>query len=120
MRNEFTRKTKRAAFDRANGICECHLIPHVFRSPCGLPLQPPRINYEHVDPDAISKRNDLDNCAALRRECWRYKTDHYDKKVVAKSNRVRDRYIGAKMPRQPFRGWRRMNGEVVFNPKARS
>ena len=106
-RNEFSAATKRAAHARSGGICECHMIRHVFPVACGRPVGPGNLFYEHIDPDAISGRNDLDNCAVLTKTCWRRKTDHYDKPTVAKSNRVRDRYIGAKNPsRRPMPGGR--------------
>lgn len=112
MRNNFTKATQRAAYERSGGICECHLIPHVFRNPCGRPLEDSRIRYEHIDPDAISHRNDIDNAAALRIECWRFKTDKYDLPKIAKSNRVRD---NARCVRDPHR--RRMPGGRDSNTK---
>ncbi len=111
-RNEFSRETKRAAYERSGGICECHRIPHVFRAACGCPVGPGNLFYEHIDPDAICGRNDLDNCAVLTKTCWRIKTDHYDRPVIAKSNRVRDRYIGARSP-----SWRPMPGGRATNIK---
>lgn len=87
MRANFPVKVKKDAHKRARGICECHLIPNVFEKPCGLPLEEYRIRYEHIEPDMISKRNDLDNCAVLREECWRFKTDKYDAPVTAKVRR---------------------------------
>ncbi len=114
-RAEFTRKTKRAAFDRSSGQCECSRIPHVFPNPCGQPFDSKGIRYEHIEPDAIGKKNDLDNCAALRKQCWRYKTDKYDKPVIAKSNRVRDRYIKAKTSRFPMVGGRGTKWKRTFS-----
>lgn len=111
-RNNFSPATKRLAYDRSNGICECHLIPHVFPQPCYQPFDSKGIRYEHIDPDAISHRNDLGNCAALRTPCWRYKTDRYDRKVIAKSNHTRDRHRGIRpnvfrpIPGTRASGWR--------------
>lgn len=93
-RAEFSGKTRDAAHERSGGICECHLIPHVFPDPCRQPLTEGRIRYEHIDPDHNSKDNSLGNCAALRTECWRYKTDKYDKPVVAKTKRQARRARG--------------------------
>lgn len=95
-RNNFTKETKRSAYERSQGICECHLIPHVFKVACGRPLSPGNCFYEHVNPDAICGRNDLDNCCALTKTCWSYKTNSYDKPVIAKSNRTRDLARGIK------------------------
>lgn len=93
-RNNFASDTKRQAFERSRGICECHLIPHVFRIPCGCPLGPGNTFYEHIDPDAICGRNDLDNCAALTKTCWSVKTNSYDKPVIANVRRMGDRAHG--------------------------
>lgn len=93
-RNNFPASVKREAFERSQGICECHLIPHVFKTFCGRPLGSGNTFYEHIDPDKISRNNDLDNCAVLTKTCWSYKTNAYDKPVIAKSNRVYDRARG--------------------------
>lgn len=93
-RNEFSAQTKREAFERSRGICECHLIPHVFKTPCGLPLGQGNTFYEHIDPDKISGRNDLANAAVLTKTCWRHKTRIYDLPTVADNNRMQDRARG--------------------------
>jgi len=117
-RNNFSKETKRAAFARSNGICECHLIPHVFKVACGRPLSAGNTFYEHIDPDAISGRNDLDNCATLTKTCWSIKTNTYDKPVIAKSNRTQDRARGIYKPRT-ITGWRSFNGTAVFADRER-
>lgn len=120
MRHPFTARTKREAFTRSQGICECQRIPNWPYPVCGRPLTQGNTRYEHIDPDEISGRNDLDNCACLTKTCWRLKTDTYDRPVIAKSNRVRDRARGIKRENHPAlpgtlrSGWkRRMNGDVV-------
>jgi 5-methylcytosine-specific restriction protein A len=95
-RLEFTAETKRSAFARSGGICECHLIPWLKRPDgCGVRLVAGAIFYEHVIQDAIRPDNSLDNCAVLTRTCWKEKTARIDLPVIAKSNRVRNRHIGA-------------------------
>lgn len=94
QRRNFTSPTKREAFRRSNGICECHLIPHVFDVACGCPLGAGNTFYEHIDPDAICGRNDLDNCAALTKTCWNFKTNNHDKPVIARAKRRHDRFRG--------------------------
>lgn len=90
-RLEFTSPTKRAAYKRSLGICECHLIPWLKRPQgCGCRLGAGNTFYEHIVPDNIRPDNSLDNCAVLTKTCWREKTDTYDRKVIAKSNHVRD------------------------------
>ena len=95
-RNNFSKDTQRRALARSKGICECHLIPHVFKIFCGLPLGDGNTFFEHVTPDNLSKDNSLENCCALTRNCWRYKTDHYDLPVIAKNDRQYDGARGIK------------------------
>ncbi len=117
-RANFTASIKREAFTRSRGTCECHLIPHVFRVACGCKLGAGNTFYEHIDPDAISGRNDLNNCAVLTKTCWKIKTASYDIPTVAKSNRVRDRARGIYKPRT-IRAWRSFGGIAVFANRER-
>lgn len=120
-RLEFTAKTKRQAFERSSGICECRMVPMLNRPQgCGQKLSEGRIRYEHIIPDNIRPDNSLDNCAALSLGCWREKTDTYDRKIIAKSNHVRDKARGIK--RKPGRSFatnrnslfkRKMDGTIV-------
>jgi len=118
FRNEFSKDTKRQAFARSGGICECHLIPHVFKVACGLPLGEGNTFYEHIDPSRISGRNDLDNCAALTKTCWKIKTAHYDQPIIARVRKREDRAHGIRntptLPgsrRDPFK--KTMTGRVI-------
>jgi hypothetical protein len=118
-RNEFPASVKREALERSNGICECHLIPHVFKLACGLPLGTGNTFFEHINPDEIRKDNSLENCAALSKTCWRYKTDHHDLPIIAKAKRNFDSNNGIHRWRQRLPGGRfdpikkKMNGLVV-------
>lgn len=89
-RTEFSSDTKRQAYERSGGICECHRIPHVFARFCGLPLGDGNTFYEHIVTDKNFGDNDLCNCAVLTRNCWRFKTDHYDLPINAKTDRQQD------------------------------
>lgn len=98
-RNEFSSSTKREAFARSGGVCECHRLARAgikgfSADGCGGRLSDGNTFYEHVNPDAICGRNDLDNAAVLVKTCWLLKTNGYDKPMIAKSNRVRDRGRG--------------------------
>ena len=93
-RNEFSAATKREAYARSGGICECHLIPHVFPQPCGRPVGEGNTWFEHIDPDRISGRNDLSNCAVLTKTCGRIKSATYDAQVIARVRRREDRSRG--------------------------
>lgn len=124
-RLNFTSQTKREAYKRSQGICECHRIPWMVA--CGQPLSAGNIFYEHINPDHIVKNNSLDNCAALTKTCWRIKTDSYDRKVIKKNNHQQDRNrnIKPKSPRE-FAGSRRsrfkskMSGDRVWRDSGRS
>lgn len=96
-RLEFTSETKRLAYRRSGGLCECRRIPFLRRPHgCGIVLGAGNVFYEHVIPDNMRPDNSLDNCAVLCRTCWREKTSRYDRKVIAKSNHTRDRNRGIK------------------------
>lgn len=117
-RLEFAASTKRQAFARSGGVCECHIIPRLRRPlGCGAKLGVGNIFYEHIEPDNIRHDNSLDNCACLSKTCWREKTDTYDRKVIAKSNHVRD---GAQGIRQhfykPLPGTKRSNIRKPMKP----
>jgi predicted restriction endonuclease len=62
-KNEFNRKTKRAAIERQNGVCAF----------CGVPLNTPWTDGDytgyahHLRPIRHSGTGDLDNCVYL---CW--------------------------------------------------
>lgn len=120
-RLEFTTATQRQALARSKGICECHLIPHVFKVFCGLPLGNANTFFEHINPDGLRKDNSLENCCVLTRTCWSYKTHRYDQPVVARAKRISDKFNGIRNPwRQQFQGNRgsrlkkKLSGEVVI------
>ncbi len=98
-RRHFTKETQRAALKRSGGICECHLMPHIFSVPCGLKLGTGNTFFEHINADRSD--NSLENAACLTRNCWRYKTSFYDQPIIAKVRRVSDLAHGIKNP------WRR-------------
>ena len=59
-RDEFPRSVKLEALERSGGICECHLIPHVFEVFCGLSLGVGNTYFEHVLPDNISAHQEIE------------------------------------------------------------
>ena len=105
MRREFSRKTKAAAFLRANGHCQ----------DCTAPLAVGKFEFHHADGDATN--SDVTNCRVLCVTCHAIITHQEQAPRRAKAKRQRDRHIGAKKAKQPFRGWRRFNGEVVWRDK---
>lgn len=94
MRRNFSTFTQRRALARANGVCECHLIPHVFAIPCGRKLGPGNTFFEHIDCDQLGGDNTISNIAALTKTCWAYKSARFDLPVIAKSKRRFDRNNG--------------------------
>jgi hypothetical protein len=106
-RRHFSRETKREAFDRAAGRCECHLVPNLPFCCGGAPLYVGRIIYEHIDPWKISRDSSPENCAVLRTECASRKTNEIDLPLIASVDRIRDRHIGALTSRHPMPAGRR-------------
>lgn len=103
-RKEFPAKVKIAAFERAKGRCEN----------CGVLIRY-GAHYDHRIPDAIGGAPTLDNCQVLCRNCHGAKTAKEDVPTIAKAKRVRNKHINATDKRRGyFRGWRRMNGEIVW------
>lgn len=101
-RRHFPVAIQRAIRTRADGRCECYRVPNFGRYCCqGLPVQPGRVVYEHIDPWILSRDSSLGNGALLRIECARAKTDLIDAPMIAKVERVRDRHTGIRNP------WRR-------------
>ena len=106
-RYEFSPETKRQAWARSNGRCES----------CGNEIRTGNgPEYHHrYKPATEPGSNDLDNCQVLcRRPCHRLVTDTETTPKRAKAKRVLDKRINAKPRRTGFRGWRRMNGEIVW------
>jgi len=102
-RRNFSPATKREAYQRSRGICECHRVWQLrtYRTGCGVKLSPGNIFYEHIEPDRLGGVNDIDNCATLTKTCWKLKTSNYDRPTIDKSKRQHDRARNIK--RESFR-----------------
>jgi cytochrome c553 len=102
-RREFTNPTKRAAWDRSGGLCEAsgdlYGFPPGVRCNANLNLG---VEYDHIDPDANSKDNSLENCCAVCSKCHHWKTNKRDKPLIAKTDRQQD---AARNIRGPKRDW---------------
>ena len=103
VRKEFSAKTKRAAWERANGQCEL----------CKFPIDIGGFHYDHICPDWFSRDDELSNCQLLCVSCHKAKTTK-DIKAIAKSKRIKDKRIKARK-KGKFRGWRKFDGSVVYN-----
>jgi 5-methylcytosine-specific restriction protein A len=102
MRSEFSKRTKRDAFVRAEGNCEG----------CGARLTIGKYHYDHIIPDGLGGEPTLDNCAVLCIVCHKVKTTTKDVPLIAKTKRIQDRQKGIKKPRTITR-WRKFNGSIV-------
>lgn len=103
-RKSLTRNQRAELFLQHGGVC--HL--------CGTRIQAERgeaWEVEHVMAREISGRDDWDNLRPAHIACHAVKSKA-DKKVIAKSNRARNRNLGIHKPRTITR-WRKFNGDVV-------
>lgn len=88
-RTEFTMKTKRAAWDRADGVCECGCGQEV-----GSKDPKSRPDYDHILPCALGGDNSLENCQCIRHDCHLIKTSSGDIKQIAKARRGEKQRMG--------------------------
>jgi hypothetical protein len=108
-RLEFTGPTKREAFKRSRGVCECQRVPALMRilrgQPCGVRLSTGNTEYHHIIADELRADNSLDNCAALTKTCHALSTNLHEKRVIAQAKRREDRQRGiGRTPRQALLG----------------
>lgn len=121
-RREFPAAVKREAFERCRdtaGIPRCE--------ECTAVLSTANVHYDdrhegefdHQLADALLGEPTLENCQVLCRTCHEIKTKR-DRKLIAKSNHVRDRHLGIRqpvirpMPGSRASGWsHRINGQWV-------
>lgn len=106
MRREFSAKTKAAAFLRADGHCE--------NRKCGARLTVGKFQYDHNDPDGLMGEPTLENCVVLCLQCHKDKTATLDIPRIARAKRRERKHLGIR-PKSTFRGWRKMNGDIVWN-----
>ena len=106
----FPRKTKSRRHAHCEGKCEG----------CDAPLQVGHFDYDHVKPRAMGGDDSFENCRVLCFLCHEHKTSEHDVPWIAKSNRQRDKHIGAMEPsrrplpcgkKSPFK--RKVGGRVV-------
>lgn len=103
-RKTLTRNQRAELFLAHKGVC--HL--------CGLRIQAERgeaWEVEHVHALEFSGRNDLENLRPAHVSCHKTKTAG-DRRMIAKSNRIRARHLGIKKPGRKLpgskgSGWRK-------------
>lgn len=83
-RLEFSVKVKKAAYERAGGICECG---------CGMPFGKKRPEFDHIVPDYHGGKNDLENCRVILPDCHKLKTKS-DIKAISKTRRIINKQRG--------------------------
>lgn len=106
-RAEFSKLTKRQAYQRCGGICEaCCLVIQ------GTP------EYDHKSPDFVSKDNSLENCQVLCYRCHRFKSAE-DRPEIDRTRRLEEKRLGLRVKRRPAmagsrksRWKRKMDGTV--------
>jgi 5-methylcytosine-specific restriction protein A len=129
-RKEFTAKTKKAAWERANGMCEGVITTVIGnmdigfryeRRRCKFPIDVGTFHYDHFIPEGLSGGdNSLANCQVLCVHCHTAKTVRHDIKAIAKAKRIAKRLSGLKKSRNPLpfgkdSKWRKkVGGRVVL------
>lgn len=93
-RREFPKIVTLKAWERSGGHCE----------KCTAKLMPGRFQYDHIVPDALGGEPTLDNCQVLCSACHGEKTAGRDVPAVAKSNRVRAKFLGLASPKRRLSG----------------
>lgn len=73
-----------------------------------------RAEFDHATPLILGGEHRESNLQLLCHECHRAKTA-IDVKIKAKVARVRKKLVLGDRKRTSFRGWRKMNGDIVFN-----
>lgn len=92
-RHEFSKLVRIAAFDRSGGRCECGCRLIIIGTP----------HYDHHPvPAAIGGSGALDNCRVLDPKHHRQITAEKDVPAIAKSTRVYEKRIGARVTRGTF------------------
>ena len=107
-RKEFSTKVKKAAYERAAGICECG---------CGRFFNehhPKEYSvFDHDDADFNGGDNTLENCKCIRFDCHKIKTAVKDMPVIKKIRREKKRRTGMGANKRKIPG-RRFNGDPIW------
>jgi len=105
-RAEFSVATQKAAYARADGICECGCEQPFTEHPKGRP------EYDHAIEDALRADNSLENCQCIRYDCHKIKTKERAP-VLAKVRREENRRMGI-APKKRGMSYRRFNDDPVW------
>lgn len=80
-RQEFSVKVRKAAWERAGGICECGCGRAFGKHPKERP------EYDHVIPAKLGGEATLENCQVIRGDCHKAKTTGADTDRIKKVRR---------------------------------
>ncbi len=120
-RTEFSRKTRRLAWERANGMCEGKVDdrwhpgglwmkdgktaiwypPGMLQKRCNFPIDLGLFHYDHIIPAQMGGDNTLSNVQVLCRLCHAKKTAA-DVGAIAKVRRIRDRRSKSLTSKRPM------------------
>ena len=115
MRQNFPARVKVARFKMCGGMCD-GILANGKR--CGAKLFPPKLAYDHDNPDGLTGEPTLTNCRVVCLPCHKTKTAK-DQADIARAKRREARHLGAaKRSSRPMAGTRasgirkRMSGQV--------
>lgn len=99
-RNEFTKPTMREAKRRSGDRCEAYGVLYGLPAGqrCNADMNRTGFRYDHIDPDANSKDNSLENCCVCCPKCHDWKTTKRDIPMIAKTLRMQDKRNSIKKP----------------------
>ena len=98
MRQEFSMRVRKAAWERANGTCECGCDQPFGNHPKERP------EYDHRVPAYLGGDNSLENCLCIRVDCHRAKTATEDTPRIVKARRGEKLRRGLTGPKRKIPG----------------
>ena len=108
-RAEFSKPVRRAALIRSGQHCEASGAMYGLEAGtrCNAPLSV-GVDFDHIIADSIGGDTSLENCAAVCRQCHKFKSTKIDTPRAAKTVRIRDKHLGISKPKgrwpsRPFR-----------------
>lgn len=103
-----TKAQRTAAYNAANGLCWW----------CGKPVAPDGLDvrWDHDSPRGISGDDSAENLRPLHVKCHDAKTHGPDGDIATVAHAKRQERLTRPKARKRggFRGWRKMNGEIVW------
>ncbi len=108
MRREFSRATKKAAWERCHreyyhGPADIiNKMPTCEAPGCGAPFFEERPEYHHIIPAAFGGMGDnrLDNCLVVHKRCHKRLTADVTIPQTSKANRILEKRAGLRRPKQ--------------------